>query len=113
MAGDVVLTPDPSAPLATAQAAAVARSLADAALSVRQHCDLLVVSGGETARAVLDALGTKYMEVLGQLEPGVVVNRLPGSAPLFVTKAGAFGDARTLVRTVETLKPTTSEMSTT
>ena len=86
-AGDVVLTPDPAAALDKAQAQLVARCLAAATLSVMDGCDVLVVTGGETARAILDDLGARHMTVLGEVEPGVVINELPGTGPLLVTKA--------------------------
>jgi uncharacterized protein YgbK (DUF1537 family) len=115
-AGDVVVSPDPAEPVLKTRAAAVARALATAALAGLDNCDVLLVSGGETARAILDGLGARSMTVLGELEPGVVVNTLPGVDQYFITKAGAFGDENTLARTLRNMKssrpassPTTSE----
>ncbi|WP_329250964.1 four-carbon acid sugar kinase family protein [Actinoallomurus sp. NBC_01490] len=96
--GRVVLSPDPEAPVDRADAPRVARELAAATATVAGDLSVLAVTGGETAHAVLDALGTTEIRVNGELEPGVVAGRLPGYPALFVTKAGAFGDPGTLVR---------------
>lgn len=108
---DVVLAPDPAAVVDKARAPLVAGALAAAAAAVAADCDVLVLTGGETARAVLDALGVTHMTVLGEIEPGVVLNELPGDLPLVVTKAGSFGDNGTLARTIEAIKKNTNEMS--
>lgn len=109
--GDVVLTPDPAASLNKEQAHLVARSLAAAAVAVIDECDAVVLTGGETARAVMNALELTHLTVLGEVEPGVVVNRLTEGLPLLITKAGAFGDPGTLVRTIKSMRETTTEMS--
>jgi uncharacterized protein YgbK (DUF1537 family) len=96
--GRVVLSPDPEAPVDRADAPRVARELAAATATAAGGLSALAVTGGETAHAVLDALGVTEIRVEGELEPGVVAGRLPGYPALFVTKAGAFGDPGTLVR---------------
>jgi D-threonate/D-erythronate kinase len=61
----------------------------------------LVVSGGETLRAVADALGATMMEVDGELEPGVPASLLRGGrwhGLRVVSKSGAFGDSLWLAR---------------
>lgn len=72
------------------------------AASVREaaaRCATLVMTGGDTARAMLDALDVEELFIEGELEPGVAV-----SAPVephgfrAVLKAGAFGDDGTLLR---------------
>ncbi|MFI6522770.1 four-carbon acid sugar kinase family protein [Spirillospora sp. NPDC050679] len=76
-----------------ALAAAVAR------LAERRAFDALVLTGGETARTVLDALAVSAVRLVGQPEPGVplgVVER-PWRFPVAL-KAGGFGDPGTLVR---------------
>jgi uncharacterized protein YgbK (DUF1537 family) len=60
---------------------------------------------------VLAELGVTSFTVLGEIEPGVVASRLGRSLPLMVTKAGAFADAGTLLRTARFLKSTTTETS--
>jgi len=59
----------------------------------------LLCTGGETARAVLDAAGAAGLRLLGEAEPGVPLGTAVGwrDRPV-VTKAGAFGTERTLVR---------------
>jgi uncharacterized protein YgbK (DUF1537 family) len=97
-AGRVVLSPDPDLPVEHAAARRIAGELADATAGVAAGLGVLAVTGGETAHAVLAALGVTEIRVLGEPEPGVVAGRLPGHEALFVTKAGAFGDPGTLVR---------------
>lgn len=65
----------------------------------------LLLTGGETARAVLTAAGVQQLRLLGEAEPGVVVSRadLLGALPV-VTKAGAFGDGDSLVRAARLLR---------
>lgn len=108
---DVVLTPDPMGIVDKSQALVVAAALARATAAGIGHCDALVLTGGETATAVLKALGVGNFTVLGEIEPGVVMSVLPEPLPLLVTKAGAFGDAGTLARTKQFLTGTTTEMS--
>ncbi|MCU1568189.1 MAG: hypothetical protein JWQ56_3126 [Pseudarthrobacter sp.] len=108
---DVVLTPDPMGTIDKSQALVVAEALARATAAGIGHCDALVMTGGETATAVLKALGAGSFTVLGEIEPGVVMSLLPEPLPLLVTKAGAFGDAGTLARTKQFLTATTTEMS--
>lgn len=108
---DVVLTPDPMGAVDKSQALVVAEALARATAAGIGHCDALILTGGETATAVLKALGAGSFTVLGEIEPGVVMSLLPSPLPLLVTKAGAFGDAGTLARTTQFLTGTTTEMS--
>ena len=109
---DVVLTPDPMGAVDKSQALVVAEALARATAAGVEHCEALVLTGGETATAVLKALGAGSFTVIGEIEPGVVISLLPEPLPLLVTKAGAFGDAGTLARTKEFFTSTTTEMST-
>lgn len=108
---DVVLTPDPMGAVDTSQALVVAEALARATAAGVEHCEALVLTGGETATAVLKALRAGSFTVIGEIEPGVVMSLLPEPLPLLVTKAGAFGDAGTLARTKEFFTSTTTEMS--
>ena len=67
----------------------------------------LVLTGGETARAVLGEAGVRVLVPVHELEPGVPLalastaysQRLP-----VITKAGAFGDSNTLVRCRDALR---------
>jgi D-threonate/D-erythronate kinase len=61
----------------------------------------LFVTGGETLRALCDALGVTQLEVDGEIEPGVPTSILRGGAwdgQRLVSKSGAFGDAGFLRR---------------
>jgi 4-hydroxythreonine-4-phosphate dehydrogenase len=58
----------------------------------------LVSTGGETARAVLQAFGIGGLHLVGEVEPGVPLSIAEGVRPLpVVTKAGAFGAPETLI----------------
>ena len=59
----------------------------------------LVLTGGETARAMLAQLGITRLQVLDEVEPGVVLSgSVCGRGRTIATKAGAFGDAGSLER---------------
>ncbi|TAN55174.1 MAG: four-carbon acid sugar kinase family protein [Betaproteobacteria bacterium] len=62
-----------------------------------------VLTGGETARAVLGALRVSGLRLLGEIEPGVPFGITPDGA-LVCTKAGAFGSPDTLTRCVARLQ---------
>jgi len=60
----------------------------------------LVATGGDTARATLDALGIHRLRLLGEVEAGLpfsVADRWIRPLPV-ITKAGAFGSPQALVR---------------
>ena len=60
----------------------------------------LVATGGETARAALEARGVTRLRVVAEVEPGIPACVTDGPRPLrVVTKAGGFGDAGALART--------------
>jgi 4-hydroxythreonine-4-phosphate dehydrogenase len=78
-----------------ALAAAAARLLAPHAARLRG----VVATGGDVARAILAALGATGIHLEGEVEPGVPRGVADSRPPLaVVTKAGAFGDPRTLSR---------------
>ena len=62
-----------------------------------------VLTGGETARAVLAARGIREWRLLGEVEPGVPFG-MARDGTLICTKAGAFGKSGTLVRCVARLQ---------
>ena len=75
------------------------RTIAAAIAPLLRQAGALVLTGGDTARAVLDSLGLRRLEVAEEREPGVSCGRsdaLPGTR-IFI-KAGAFGDEDTLLR---------------
>jgi uncharacterized protein YgbK (DUF1537 family) len=67
----------------------------------------LLVAGGETLRAVCDALETDHLELVGQIEPGVPCSFMRGGrfdGVRVVSKSGAFG-GRDLLKRLVTLNP--------
>lgn len=61
----------------------------------------LILSGGDTARYVLDAFGARQIMLGGELEPGISWGRICGGAGdglLAVTKSGGFGRKDLLLR---------------
>jgi len=91
----------------TAGAAPVApaRAAADLARSARTlladgRCATLIATGGETAQALMVALGAQRIALTGMPLPGIAQGLIapPGRAPLhLVTKSGGFGMADTLM----------------
>jgi len=67
-----------------------------------EHAAGLVLTGGETARAVCDRVGVTAIELIREIEPGVPLGRAGDLG--IVTKAGAFGDAGTLSRAVDAIR---------
>ena len=59
----------------------------------------VLCSGGDTARAVLRALGQSSLEVLGEAAPGLPITRigLDGRKITFISKSGGFGKPKTLL----------------
>jgi uncharacterized protein YgbK (DUF1537 family) len=82
----------------TVEDPALATALARFAAPHAARCAGLVLSGGDTARAVLEALDVPWLRIVDEVEPGVpLCVEGPGARPI-VTKAGGFGDAETLHR---------------
>lgn len=68
-------------------------------------CDGLVVTGGETARRLIDALPEVSLRVCREVMPGVPlaeVRTATGTFPM-ITKAGGFGDDQALVTCINIL----------
>ena len=67
----------------------------------------LVLTGGDTARAVCGAIGVQALEISREVAPGIPVSLLQGGRwdglPV-VTKAGGFGDSETLARIIQILE---------
>ena len=83
---DVVLVGEPQA-------------LASEIAQRRDHIGGLVLTGGETARAVLTALGVTALRIAGEVETGVPISISEGLLRLpVITKAGDFGNRDTLVK---------------
>ena len=75
-----------------------AEALAETVAGMKERIGGLVLTGGETARAVLSRLGVRALRVMGEVETGVPILAAEGSGLLVVTKAGDFGDRDTLIR---------------
>jgi D-threonate/D-erythronate kinase len=72
-------------------------ALARLVLPLADRLGGLVATGGETARAVLTALGAVGLRLMCETEPGVVLSTVEGGRALpVITKAGAFGTPETL-----------------
>jgi uncharacterized protein YgbK (DUF1537 family) len=72
----------------------------------------LVVTGGETARAILVRAGISGLRMQGEIEPGVPVGLSIGEVAIpIITKAGAFGDRTTLIRCRAALRGDRSDHS--
>ena len=66
----------------------------------------LIICGGETAGAIIEELGTKTIEIRGELLPGIPYGILKGGigAGIYIlTKAGGFGNQESLLRLYEKL----------
>lgn len=94
---EVVLTVSGSVPAArrSALADALGRyvAAADGAASARPD---LVLTGGETARSVIDALGLAALQPVGVVHHGAVVSVAPDGRRI-VTRPGSFGDRDSFV----------------
>lgn len=99
---DIVLFPDPALPVQPARARDISRGLAAPVAAVIDAVGVLIATGGETARAVLEASGIQRLHVVEELEPGLVVSRCEERGLTIITKAGAFGDQNMLVRCLPT-----------
>jgi D-threonate/D-erythronate kinase len=91
-----------------ADAAEVARALARSAVRVLHtgRIEALLATGGDTAIAILDALGVPALQVMGDLLPGIPYSRLDleGRTLWLLTKAGGFGVPETLCEVVALLR---------
>ncbi|MEJ8836396.1 four-carbon acid sugar kinase family protein [Ramlibacter sp. AN1133] len=96
----VVLAVTGNAPAASSRA--LVQRMAEAAEPLLRRASTLVLTGGDTARSVLDRLGVERLQVLGELEPGICLSR--DGARFVVTKAGGFGDSQSLVRVLRHLR---------
>jgi D-threonate/D-erythronate kinase len=87
--------------------AAIVASLAEIAASIVESLQVsgLILTGGDTARAVCDRLGAIGILILREVEPGIPLARMVGARELsIVTKAGAFGGGDALVHAAQMLK---------
>ncbi|CAA9379232.1 MAG: Permease of the drug/metabolite transporter (DMT) superfamily [uncultured Propionibacteriaceae bacterium] len=73
----------------------------------RQPYDAIVLVGGDGALAILDLLGAMAVKITGQISSGIprgiVVGGLADGLPI-VTKSGGFGDARSLLDIIDSIR---------
>lgn len=85
-----------------APAAPSRRLVAELAAALRacaRRSRTLVMTGGDTARAMLEALGVDALTIEGEIEPGVAVSApVDGHGFRAVLKAGGFGDNGVFLR---------------
>lgn len=81
------------------ESARVAGGLAAICAPAIAGADLLVLAGGQTARAVLVESGIAELEIVAEPDPGIVLSTTDTLTPRYVmTKAGSFGDDDALRR---------------
>jgi uncharacterized protein YgbK (DUF1537 family) len=104
-AGPVVVRLDPATPVAPSDSRKLSAELGEMVgrtLARTGPVDL-VLTGGETARRVLDALGATRLTPLGQIHHGAVMCRLPDGAAV-VTRPGSFGGPDSLLSILAALR---------
>ena len=91
-----------------ADATSVASRLGETGLKIAQRvgAGAMIVTGGDTAIALIEASGCNVVSVLGDLMPGIPVASIEWNAQrvLLVTKAGGFGSPDALVEAVRQLR---------
>lgn len=81
-----------------------AATMAVIVAQVAGRAGALVASGGDTARACLQSMGYTRMNIEGELAPGVVLGHpVDRTGFAFVSKAGDFGDDKTLSTCIDLL----------
>ncbi|ROZ42553.1 4-hydroxythreonine-4-phosphate dehydrogenase PdxA [Rhodococcus sp. WS3] len=104
--GNVVISV--GGPVVPSEAARLVSALAelitavDVSLAGREHPLDLVLTGGETARSVLDRLGVEHLSPVCEIEYGAVLSRDPAGRYI-VTRPGSFGDVHSLLSITEFL----------
>ena len=98
----VAVAIDPAAPVDPAAGPALASAFGVLVGRQLGRFGALVVTGGETARAILSTAGVQVLCIRREIEPGVVLSKA-GVLPV-VTKAGAFGAPQSLARAVDILR---------
>jgi 4-hydroxythreonine-4-phosphate dehydrogenase len=102
---DVIVHLTPGAPrLGREHAPRIAAGLALAVGPAIEHAAGLLLTGGETARAVCDRAGLTTIELVVEVEPGVPLGRVGTPARAIVTKSGGFGHPETLAVALDAIK---------
>ena len=84
------------------ESGSIVRHLAQLAAYAGANADL-ILTGGETAREVLNALGVRWLTPLASVQHGAVVSRADDGR-LVGTKPGSFGDDAALVQLYSAIK---------
>ncbi|MEV7681210.1 four-carbon acid sugar kinase family protein [Streptomyces sp. NPDC088341] len=98
-----VVSVDNSRGIRLGSARQVVAGLARSVATVPYPADL-VLTGGETARRVLDALGVTLLHPVAQIHHGAVHSRTPDGRSV-VTRPGSYGDTGSLLRIARALRP--------
>ncbi|WP_405953888.1 four-carbon acid sugar kinase family protein [Streptomyces phaeochromogenes] len=101
--GVTVVSIDGSHAVDPGAARGLAGGLAHAVAEAAHESDL-VLTGGETARRVLDALAIRELLPLDQIHHGAVRSRTPDGRRV-VTRPGSYGDTDSLLRIARALRP--------
>lgn len=107
--GDLVVVVEPLRPGTGVDGRTVTATLARLAQRVIERADDpatvgLILTGGETARAVLDALGVRELQVVCSPHTGAVVSRAPDGR-LIGTRPGSFGAVDSLLHLRRSFPP--------
>ncbi|MFC4012607.1 four-carbon acid sugar kinase family protein [Nonomuraea purpurea] len=101
----VTITPTSAGAESSTLTASLAETIRQALTLRGQTGDLdLVLTGGETARRVLDALDVRELTPVTQIHHGAVHSRTPQGTSV-VTRPGSFGDRDSLLRIATHLRP--------
>ena len=107
-AGVIVLRASAAEDRGEGDAGRVATLLAENAVRVLRSrpIEALVATGGDTAVAILEVLGRRALQVMGDLMPGIPYCQLDinGRTLWLVTKAGGFGAPDTLIEILRKLR---------
>jgi uncharacterized protein YgbK (DUF1537 family) len=90
-----------------AVSAALGQFIADAQA---QHRPDLVLTGGETARAIVDAIGLDSLRPISEIHHGAVAS-VASDGRRVVTRPGSFGDADSLVTIARYLNPRSEDIT--
>ncbi|MCV7228922.1 4-hydroxythreonine-4-phosphate dehydrogenase PdxA [Mycolicibacterium komossense] len=91
-------------PVRPADAHRLVAALADTAVGLVDDATDLVLTGGETARAVLDRLGVHALEPIHEIHTGAIMSVTPAGSRV-VTRPGSFGGRESLTTILRHLQP--------
>lgn len=102
--GEVVVAGlDPTSPVNQKESRKIVRRLALGVTHAAGSAAGLALTGGETARSVLDALGIRQLRPLFEVHHGAVVSAAT-TGQLIATRPGSFGDRDSLLSIVRALQ---------